>query len=136
MLTPEEMADIRYHLGYPSVEPAASIQLGIPRVSETQFLLETAMTKVLPQSLSRVRSVLSQLNCIEQQISNARTRLKAIAVGNIKLNNSEADNLEHEHARWAARMADLLGCPLYPFALRNAEVSNSVAAGNLRVVRR
>ena len=42
-LTAEERQQVRYHLGFVSVFPAASINFGMPRPIQTLFLVEQAM---------------------------------------------------------------------------------------------
>jgi hypothetical protein len=46
--TPQEKEKIRYHSGYLNAQPAASIQLGVPRPVQTLFLIEDAMDRLLP----------------------------------------------------------------------------------------
>jgi hypothetical protein len=79
---------IRYHTGYQNVSPAASIQLGFPRASQASFLVEAAMERLLPPTVSRVLSIVTNLDTIEAQMMEANRRLKAQQLGELKLRNT------------------------------------------------
>lgn len=115
----------RYHLGYLQVEPAASLQFGLPRPIPTVFLVETAMNNIIAEAVPRVQRLLQVLDGIEAQLVAAICQLKADGVGNIKLAGTldpkarlATDRLEAEYKRWACRLADTLGVPLYAFSRR------------------
>ena len=123
-LTDEEKERIRYHLGYLETSLAPSIQFGIPRPLQTLFLVEDAIQLLInPFAIERVRRVLFELDQIEQQISCVRVQLMAEQLGDIKLRSAEpgrtvTDLLEGEYTRWAKRLADILGVPLYWYSSR------------------
>lgn len=117
-LTEEEKARVRYHLGYLDVAPVVSIQLGFPRASQPMFLVEAAMENILETAIGIVRRHVAELDGIEDQISDARRRMKAEKLGEITLRADETDALEREYARWARRLADILGVPLNIYAER------------------
>lgn len=122
-LSDSDKERIRYHLGYLNVEPVASIQLGFPRASQPQFLVEASMERLLPETVMRIQKILSYLDCIEDQQFDANKRLKAQQLGELKLRNTndestEQDLLEEEYFRWASRLADNLGVPLNAYAER------------------
>jgi len=131
-LTDQEKESIRYHLGYTNVQPAASIQFGIPRPQQTNWLVETAMGNILETSLFRIRKLLANLDQIECRLMDALTRMQADQLGEIKLRKEETTQLEGEYQRWGKRLADLLGVPLYPYSDRYQV--NRVRTGNVPVV--
>lgn len=119
-LTPPDKEKVRYHLGYMGTgNSAASMQLGIPRPVQTVFLLESAMELVNSQaSVDRIRGLLAQLEKLEDQMKNATCSMIAEQVGELKLRANYPDLLEREYSRWAKRLADLLGVPLYWYSSR------------------
>ena len=124
-LTDEEKERIRYHLGYMattygSEQAAAGFALGIPRPAQTVFLLENAIQILMtnPYGIDRIRRVLFTLDNIEEQLRAATCVLVAEQIGDIKLRDKHPDLLEREYGRWAKRLADILGVPLYPFSSR------------------
>lgn len=125
MLTDQEKERVRYHLGYMetsfgSNQAAASLQLGIPRPAQTVFLLEEAISALLTNTyaLDRVRKILCVLDGMEEKIAAAACQLTAESIGDIKLRANLPDLLEREYVRWARRLADILGVPIYPFSMR------------------
>ena len=130
-LTQEEKERIRYHLGYLSVQPASSMQFGQPRPVQTLFLVESAMNNLLEVAEGRLRNMLDILDRIECHLVDGLDRLAAKRLDGIELNNKEPDMLEHEYKRWAGRLADLLGVPLYPYSKR---FGPEMGAGNVPVV--
>lgn len=109
---------MRYHTGYLGVGMAASMQLGIPRPLQTLFLIEDAMANLMPESEARVRSLLVKLDAMEEKLFESADRLVATQLEDLHLRDGEPDLLEREYKRWAQRLADILGVPLYPFSTR------------------
>jgi hypothetical protein len=128
-----EKERIRYHLGYLNVQPAASITYGLPRPIQTLFLVEVAMDKVLPEGEDRIRKMVTTLDNIECQMIEGQAYLAANRLGELEVRKEHIDQLEVEYHRWASRLADTLGVPLYPFADRFKRVRGS-GAGNIPVV--
>lgn len=129
-LTEQEKERCRYHLGYLGTSfggetAAASMAFGVPQPIQTVFLMEEAIQNLLtnPHAVERVRSILCTLDQLEDKLRNAACQLAVESVGDLKLRSSKAgetypDLLEREYVRWANRLADVLGVPLYPFAKR------------------
>ncbi len=136
MLTEEEKERVRYHLGYMETSFAASLQFGLPRPVQTIFIVEQAMNLLVnPFAVDRVRRVLWTLDDIEQKLQSALCTLVAEQLGDLKLRGAEPgrthpDLLEREYIRWARRLADILGVPLYPYSDR---FKNRVNTGNISV---
>lgn len=138
-LTDQEIERVYYHLGYPEVVirngQAPSIQLGVPRPVETSFLVGQAVSSLvddsIPYTIDRIRRLLNILDNLENQIEAAACTLAAEKLGEMTLRGAEhgktfPDLLEREYVRWAARLADVLGVPLYPYSRRFA---NAAAMG-------
>jgi len=117
-LTDAEKERARHHLGYPQVQPAASIQWGIPRPIQTAFLVESAMNNIIAAAEPRVRSMLCTLDGLETKLIEAQDYLVAQKLEDITLRDGHPDLLEREYQRWAGRLADLLGVPLYAFSTK------------------
>ena len=117
-LTDAEKERARHHLGYPQVQPSASIQWGIPRPIQTAFLVESAMNNIIAAAEPRVRSMLCTLDGLETKLIEAQDYLVAQKLEDITLRDGHPDLLEREYQRWAGRLADLLGVPLYAFSTK------------------
>ena len=107
-------------------QAAASLQLGIPKPLQTVFLLESAIQTLLvnPHAVDRVRRTLDTLDTLEEQIRNAACTLVADKLGDLQLHPLRnkgklfTDSLEDEYRRWAYRLSDILGVPIYPYSTR------------------
>ena len=125
MLTEEEKGRCRYHLGYMETSFAASVQFGLARPVQTAFILEQSFALLTnPYAVDRVRSVLATLDGIEEQMRCGTQTLVAAQLGDMRLHPLAdsgqlfTDSLEKEYGRWARRLADILGAPLYAYAER------------------
>jgi hypothetical protein len=116
MLSQAEKERVRYHMGYPQVQGAASLSFGIPRPIQTAFLLEDAMNNIIAAAEGRVRDLLAKLDVTEANIFGAQTRMQAERVGELTMRRDESQQLREEYKIWAERLADVLGCPLYAYS--------------------
>lgn len=115
-ITAMEKVDIRRHMGYLNVSEVQTFVLGTPAATETQFLIEGAMNRVLVEAVPRLREYVAELNSIEREKSAARKRMKARKIGNLETNPEEQRDLDREYLLWQGKLADLLGCPPNPFS--------------------
>src|SRR5689334_6510509 len=115
--TDEEKALIRFYLAYPNLSQVQqAMQLGIPAAQQALFLLEGNFDRILPAGENIVRKILCQLNDIVfGQLTTARSRMRAIAIGEIKLNADEAGMLTGEFIRWQRLLADQMASPINPY---------------------
>jgi hypothetical protein len=120
-LTADEKQRARYHLGYPSLTTAASIQFGVPALTQTNFLVENALTRLMEEALPQVRGIIKTMDDVETKLVEAQDRLAAEKLSDLTLNNKEPDMLEKEYRRWGYRLADIIGAPIYPYSLRYAD---------------
>lgn len=87
------------------------------------------MNNILPEAEDRVRRFLGVLDGVECRMVEAQDRLAATQLGDLRLRDGEPDLLEREYSRWAKRLADVLGVPLYPYSTR----FKGVRSGNIPV---
>ncbi len=115
--TEQEQGQILHHLGYPSwTNLAASIQLGFPAGSQPLFLVEQAFQRLKPEGEEQVRFDLCNCLDIENQLGDARSRFKATALGELKLNAMEPGQLRQELTYWRNKLADDLGVVQNPYS--------------------
>jgi hypothetical protein len=131
--TDEEKERIRYGLGYLSVSPASALQFGQPRPVQTLFLVELAMNNIMSVAEDRVKRYLGVLDGIECRLVEALDRLAATSLDGLSLRADETDQLEKEYYRWASRIADVLGVPMYGNSDRFKKGGKKF--GNINVVR-
>lgn len=122
-LTNEEKSKVRRHLGYPETTATSAYAFGIPITLQGMFLVDNAMNVLNEEGASRVRSLLTILDGMEQKIIKAVCTLTVESVGDIKMRGAQSgmtgtDLLEREYRRWASRLADCLGVPFYPYSNR------------------
>lgn len=130
-----ERERIRYHMGYLQVAPAAAITFGIPVPIQTAFLLESAMERVLPLAEDRVRKILVIMDCIECKEVDGLDFLVVSKVDEIDVRPDHIEKLEEQYAKWATKLADTLGAPLYPGSdkFRSLTGYGSARAGSIPV---
>lgn len=131
VLTDEEKARIRYHLGYPQTDPVSSIQLGAPAFGQTLFMVESAMERIPTSVIGIIRQLVQVLDHMEARIMEAPDFLIASAAGEVDINKDYIEQLRTEYARWAKKLADNLGCPINQFA---AAFQGSVNSINIPVI--
>lgn len=132
VLSPLERAKVRHHLGYPNVSAMASIQLGVPKPLQTMFLVETAMDKILTEFLPTIRQTICVLDGIESQMVSGQPNLAVNKLGEMELRKEHLDQLEREYKRWAFRLAEDIGVPVYLFSSRFKGTGQG-GAGNISV---
>lgn len=137
LLTDVEKERIRYHLGYPSSRgTAATIQLGLPALGETAWLLDRALSEPIdPNGIERVRVILLRMDEKEELLDLAADTLLVQAAGELTMRPGDpgrtaTDLLEVEYARLGRRLADMFGCQPYQ---HSARYGGRGRAGNLPV---
>ncbi len=131
-LTPEEKARIRYHLGYPLLTDAASVQFGLPALTQTSFMVDNSLARLVEPGLNYVRSISKTMDDIETKLIEAQDRLAATRLEDLYLRQDEVEVLEGEYRRWGYRLADIVGAPIYPYSKRY-QASGSSAVTNVSV---
>jgi hypothetical protein len=107
-------------LGFPALTDAASVAFGVPMMNQTNFLVESAVNRLLEESLPQVRQIMLVMDTVEQKLFAAvdQDHLVATQLEDLHLREDETDKLEGEYRRWGYRLADIMGCPVYPFSPR------------------
>lgn len=118
--SPEEKVSIRHHLGYINVQTAATFVMGTPAGVETQFLIESAMDKVLPAAETRVRQYVALCDAVETQIAENQELLAVTQVGEIGVRQDEFEQLMKRYQWLRNALANLLGIYPNPFDKRFA----------------
>ncbi len=119
-LTEQERSRIRYHLGFPNVGYTTVLALGFPAAGHPAFLLEGAMNAILPAAEPNCRDVIRQCDCIEQQMKDARSRMKARVVGEIILRSTEEiGDLEEQYRYWTDALVDIFGVNKNPYSKKH-----------------
>ena len=108
-LTPEEKVWVRYHLGFVGVTSIATFSLGTPAAIETQFIIESAMNLVLPESEGIVRDLLNKLGGILGQMVDDHELLAIERLGEITIRKDEHDALRKEYLFWQKSLANIFG---------------------------
>ena len=133
-LTDANKASIRAYLGYPVVQAAASIFMGIPRPTPIGYILETAMNLIMESSVPRVLEILNVLGGVEQRMIDSQAYLVASKLEDLTLSENHPQRLEEEFNRWAQRLADMFGVPLYGYAARFDSGDGDARAAGGKVV--
>lgn len=133
-LSTEEQQKIRRYMGYLGVGLAGSISLGVPSATQPQFILDNAMNRVLPETEPIIREYLIELECIDDQIKQARrTRIKVAKAGEIELRGQEEiDTLYEEYDNWVSRLSDILAAPINPFSELHKRIGGQSRVGVAR----
>lgn len=118
MLDPNEKERVRYHMGYLEVQPAAALTFGIPAPIQTLFLVESAMDRILPTAEDRVRKIITIMDTIECREEGALDYLVVSRVDDIEIRPDHIEKLEEQYAKWASKLSDVLGAPLYQYSAK------------------
>ncbi|MAF27868.1 MAG: hypothetical protein CL819_01310 [Croceicoccus sp.] len=130
-LTVEERARTRYHLGFPNVGNQTILALGVPAAGHPAFLLEATMNNILPEAEPTFRAVLKQCDCIEAQLADARSRIKAQTAGNVVLRGrEELEDLEDQYDYWTDALVDIFGVNKNPFSKKHQRVGGEYVVIN------
>lgn len=119
MLSKEERARIRHHLGYLNVSAAATFQLGVPAALQTQFMIDNAFDKVLPEAEVMVREFLCRLNDVESQVFGNLDLAEIESTGTIKVDPKRLPKLAQTYKIAQEALANLMGVPPNPFDQRS-----------------
>lgn len=107
---------IKHFLGYPDWQSLSNgIGLGIPTGYQSMFLVEQSFQRLTAGGEQSVLRDLQELESIECQISDARKRMKATSIGDLKVNREEVAELTAELGEWTQRLSNDLGAPVNPY---------------------
>jgi len=129
-----ERVSIRRHMGYLNVDASQTFSLGIPAAVQTQFMIEGAMNRVLPEAYDEVRRLVAILDGVEQQIIDDQELLAVSKVDEIDIRQDEFKQLVKQYLFWQASLANLMGIPPNPFDQRFAPYANGAGGINANVI--
>lgn len=118
VLTAEERAKIRHHMGFMNVAQTMAYVLGVPAAVEQSFLIEGAMNKILVEALPLVRQHINILDSIEQMMISNYDVLLVESLGEIKTDQRAMLKINNEYDRWRQSLGNLLGVVPNPFDKR------------------
>jgi len=127
MFTDEEKVRIRYHAGYLNVAASQTFVLGAPAGVETQFIIEGAMNRVLPEAETLVRNLLAKCDFVETQILENQELLAVTAVGEITVRQDEFQALQQRYNWWRKALVNALGVDVNPFDKRYTGIGLNVS---------
>jgi hypothetical protein len=117
LFTDEQKNRILHFLGYPEWKSLAqSIQLGYPAASQPLFLVYDSFVRIAPAAVPTVLADLCECESIEAQLRDARSRMKALRLGELQTNPQETAMLRKELVFWTRRLADDLGVVANPYS--------------------
>lgn len=133
MLSDENIARARAHLGYVGTSPQYGLAWGLPLAVPQASQFEGAIRAVLAVHEARIRDILDVLDAIEcQMVKSTKLLIAEQAASGARPNLSVGDDLEHEFCRWAWRLCDLLNCTPNPYSER-FKAGRRSNVGNVRV---
>jgi hypothetical protein len=118
-MTKEEKVMIRHHCGFLNVTAVSTFALGTPAAVETQFIIEGAMDRILPEAEGLARRCLAILDKIEGQMVDDVELLAVVSVDEITVNGDEQNKLKREYVYWRNALCNLMGIYPNPFDKRN-----------------
>jgi hypothetical protein len=118
VISEENKARARHHLGYGQVQEASTFVLGVPAAVQTAFMIEGTWSRIMASGEEHFCRLLDRLDGIEDQILEDQPNLAAEAVGTIKLNMNEFRMLLQQYSYWQGAVANLLQIPANPFDQR------------------
>lgn len=100
---------VRYHLDYQNIIPNSPLFASLVLGTYDQYLLEYVMNSLLPEAVPRVQSILAELDSIEAQMIDSRTRLQASKADVVTMNPDEFQMLQYDYDRWRVKLCNQLG---------------------------
>ena len=119
-ITEAEKVKARMHAGYLNVAEQSTFSLGIPAGVQTQFTIEGAFKRILPQAEPEFRRHLVILDNIQCQILENTGNVAVEAIGTIKINKEAFRDFVKQYFWWVASMCNLMGVTPNPFDQRRA----------------
>jgi hypothetical protein len=118
MLTEGEKVQARHHLGYLNVAAQSTFSLGVPAGVQTQFTIEGAMNRILPQAEPLFRRHLRILEALECQILENAPNVAVTSIDTIKIDPKAFKQTVEQYRYWGKSLANLMGCTPNPFDQR------------------
>ena len=118
MITEQDKARARGHLGYPETNEAFIFALGVPASYPFTFITEAAYNRILPSAEARFVQLLDRMDAIEQQIEDNTENVEVTRVDEIEINEKALEAAIKRYKYWQGKLANILAVPPYPFDQR------------------
>lgn len=129
MLTEEEKVLARHHLGYLNVAESSTFVLGVPAGVQTQFTIEGAFPRILPQAEPLFRRHLKILDSLEEQILENAPNVAVEFIDTIKIDKKAFRQTVEQYRYWGSSLGNLMGVPPNPFDQRFNQWSTGGGGG-------
>jgi hypothetical protein len=100
---------VRHHMGYHNVGTAQTFQLGLPKATQIDFMIEGAMNVVLESAYPKLYQLLDRLDCIECEVFGGSDLADIDSMGEIKVNRKRLSELAQYYKIAQQALANLLG---------------------------
>jgi len=117
-LAEQDKVRARHHLGYLNVEQAQTFVLGVPAGLQTQFVIEGALNRLLPQALPKFTQFLDQLDCIECELFGGIDLASVNSIAEIEVRPERRKELAGYYKVAQQALANLLGIVPNPYDQR------------------
>ncbi len=114
MLTEQERRRVLYHLDYPQLSLPTTLSLGLPVITQARFVIEQNVRYADPGGEQNVREVVARLDCILQEIDQARRSLIIKRTGDTEFREDAVQFLWIEYGTWRKKLADTLAAQPNP----------------------
>lgn len=131
MITEEEKVRARMHTGYLNVAQQSTFSLGIPAGVQTQFTIEGAFQRILPQAEKLFRRHLDILDTQLELILEQAPNVQITSIDTITINPKAFKQMTEQYWWWVNSLCNLMGITANPFDQRKQQWSGS--GGNINV---
>jgi hypothetical protein len=118
VITEEGKQRARIHMGYQSVQSSQTFVMGVPAGVQTQFMIEGAWARILPQAEADFYKLLDRMDRTLERIEESEENEEADAIGDIRLKDKAFVKLVKRYLWWQGMLANLLGVMPNPFDQR------------------
>ena len=105
-------------MGYLNVEASQTFVLGIPAAVQTQFVIEGAMNRILPQAVGIFVDYLDRMDCIECELYGGVDLASVSVIAEIQVRPDRRKELAGYYKIAQQGLANMLGIPPNPFDQR------------------
>jgi len=132
VLTEGEKVMARHHLGYLQVAASQTFSLGVPAGVQTQFTIEGAFNRILPQAEPLFRRHLKILEALECQILDYAPNVAVESIDTIKIDPKAFKQTVEQYRYWGKSLSNLMGIVPNPFDQRFNDW-NGMGGGGINV---
>ena len=118
VITEDEKARARHHLGYGQVDAASTFALGVPAAMQTAFMIEGALNKISQSGAERFRMLLCRCDAIENQVFCGADLADVERIDTIEVNRKRLRELAQMYKIAQQALGNLLQVPPNPFDMR------------------